>query len=73
MVNSSPYSATGPSLGRNRDSYQSRPLARSPMVRVRYPATSGMPRKTATVPAISAMDTCRLAVCRPSQPGSTCR
>ena len=37
-MNSSPYSATGPSLGRNLVSYQSRPLARSPMVRVRYPA-----------------------------------
>ena len=35
-VNSSPYRATGPILGRNRVSYQSRPRARSPRVRVRY-------------------------------------
>src|ERR1039458_3836285 len=53
-VNSRPYSATGAILGRNRVSYQSRPRARSPSVRVRYPATSGMPRKTATAPALSA-------------------
>ena len=72
-MNSSPYSATGPILGRNRVSYHSRPRYRSPRVRVKYPAASGMPRNTATVPAIAAMDTCRLAVPRPSQPGSTCR
>ena len=30
IVNSSPYSAHGPILGRNVDSYQSRPLAFSP-------------------------------------------
>jgi hypothetical protein len=57
MVNSRPYSANGPMRGRNRVSYHSRPRARSPMVRVRNPASSGMPRKISTDLAISHTET----------------
>ena len=73
MVNSRPYSAHGPSFGRNLPSYHSRPLALSPSVRVRNPASSGMPRKTSTDAAIAQTENSALVVGRPSQPGSSCR
>ncbi len=73
MVNSRPYSAVGPMKGRKVSSYHWRPLARSPNVRVRNPARSGMPRKTRTDFAMAHMDTSRSVWSRPSQPGRTCR
>ena len=73
MVNSSPYSAHGPIRGRNRSSYQVRPFARSPTVRVRNPASSGMPRNTSTERKIAQTLKSTPVVGSPSQPGSTCR
>ncbi len=73
MVNRSPSRANGPMRGRNTPSYQARPRARSPYRRVRYPATSGTPRKTTTDHAMAATENCTLVVAKPSQPGSTCR
>ena len=52
-------------------SYQSRPLRFSPILRVRKPAASGMPRKIRTVRATSQMPTSKPCVSRPSQPGNT--
>ena len=71
IVNNRPYRATGPMRGRKRCSYHSTPLVRSPIRRVRNPATSGMPRNTSTTLAISHIDTSSASVSRPSQPGST--
>ncbi len=73
MVNSSPYSATGPIRGRNRSSYHCVPLRASPMVRVANPAASGMPRNTSTDTTMVAMEKPAWTCARPSQPGSTCR
>ncbi|SKS13709.1 Uncharacterised protein [Mycobacteroides abscessus subsp. abscessus] len=70
-MNSRPYKAHGPIAGRNFDSYQSRPLVRSPIRRDRYPASSGMPRKISTDLAICHGEVL-ISVCgRCSQPGST--
>ena len=73
MVNSSPYSAQGPIFGRNRSSYQVRPLARSPRMRVRNPATSGIPRKISTLRTIAPIENSADVVGSPSQDGSAWR
>ncbi len=57
--------------GRNVCSYHSVPLRASPIARVKNPASSGMPKKMSTDLAMAQIDTCRAAVSRPNQPGST--
>lgn len=70
IVNSRPYSAHGPILGRNFSSYQSRPFARSPIRREAKPAIRGMPRKTRTLRAICQTEISSPCESSPSHPGA---
>src|SRR5699024_10915288 len=73
MVNSSTESDHGPILGRNLCSYQSRPLALSPNVRVKKPASNGMPNNTSTDTTIAPMENSADVVSRPNVEGSACK
>src|SRR5699024_208018 len=73
MVNSNPYNDQGPILGRKVFSYQARPLAFSPKVRVKKPASSGMPKKTSTETTIAPIENSAEVVSSPSQEGRAWR
>src|SRR5699024_12450889 len=73
IVNSNPYNDHGPILGTKVSSYQVRPLAFSPKVRVKKPASNGMPKKTSTETTIAPMENSAEVVSKPSQEGRAWR
>ena len=73
MVYSRPSNAVGPMRGMNTPSYQAAPRRATRRRRVRYPATSGTPRKTTTLLAICPIETSIAAGAAPNHPGTTVR
>src|SRR5699024_11242367 len=73
IANNNPKSDHVPILGRNVFSYQSRPLAFSPKVRVKKPASNGMPKNTSTETTIAPMENSADVVARPNQEGRACK
>ena len=66
-------SAVGANFGMKVPSYQAAPLRATRAVRVRYPATSGTPRKMPTLRAIPPIETSTAVASAPIQPGTTLR
>ena len=73
IVNSSAINVSGLTRGMNTRSYHSRPRARTSARRLTMPASSGMPRYTRTVLAISVGPTSTTTLPTPNSGGSSVR
>lgn len=63
----------GPNFGMNVPSYHARPFRDTSTFRVSQPASRGIPRKIATLRAISPIETSTAVAPAPSHPGTTVR